>query len=99
MIVSMAWLPSQRAQRLLRDVYGSTKDRCAFDILVVDEAHHVAPISPTRTDKLGITRRGYAIDSQRTHAVRELAERASTACSSARPRTTATPSRSPRCWR
>ena len=75
-IVSMAWLPGQRAQRQLRDAFGSTNERFAFDILVVDEAHHVAPSSPTHTDKLGIERRGYAVDSNRTTAVRELAERA-----------------------
>ena len=75
-IVSMAWLPGQRAQRQLRDAFGSTKERFAFDILVVDEAHHVAPSSPTHTDKLGIDRRGYAMDSNRTTAVRELADRA-----------------------
>ena len=78
-IVSMSWLPGQRAQRLLRDVYhraeaGSSASKSAYDILIVDEAHHVAPSSPQRTDKLGVTRRGYAVDSQRTLAVRELAE-------------------------
>lgn len=73
-IVSMAWLPGQRAQRQLRDAFGSTA-RFAFDILVVDEAHHVAPSSPVRTNKVGLERRGYAVDSQRTRAVRELAER------------------------
>ncbi|MGH3997620.1 MAG: DISARM system SNF2-like helicase DrmD [Pseudonocardiaceae bacterium] len=75
-IVSMAWLPGQRAQRQLRDAYSTIKGRYAFDILVVDEAHHVAPSSPVRTDKVGRERRGYAVDSQRTRAVRELAERA-----------------------
>jgi superfamily II DNA or RNA helicase len=75
-IVSMAWLPGQRAQRQLRDAFSATKERFAFDILVVDEAHHVAPSSPARTDKVGRERRGYAVDSQRTRAVRELAERA-----------------------
>lgn len=75
-IVSMAWLPGQRAQRQLRDAFGSTTERFAYDILVVDEAHHVAPSSPTHTDKLGIERRGYAMDSHRTTAVRELADRA-----------------------
>ena len=75
-IVSMAWLPGQRAQRQLRDAFSSTKSRFAFDILVVDEAHHVAPSSPSRTDKVGRERRGYAVDSQRTRAVRELADRA-----------------------
>lgn len=79
-IVSMAWLPGQRAQRQLRDAFAAKSrgdgDRFAFDILVVDEAHHVAPSSPARTDKLGMERRGYAVDSLRTRAVRELAERA-----------------------
>jgi superfamily II DNA or RNA helicase len=79
-IVSMAWLPGQRAQRQLRDAFAAksrtSADRFAYDILIVDEAHHVAPSSPTRTDKLGMERRGYAVDSQRTRAVRELAERA-----------------------
>ncbi|MGV6991240.1 DISARM system SNF2-like helicase DrmD [Gordonia amicalis] len=73
-IVSMAWLPGQRAQRQLRDAFGSGT-RFAFDILVVDEAHHVAPSSPVRTNKVGLERRGYAVDSLRTRAVRELAER------------------------
>ncbi len=73
-IVSMAWLPGQRAQRQLRDAFGSST-RFAFDILVVDEAHHVAPSSPVRTNKVGLERRGYAVDSHRTRAVRELAER------------------------
>ena len=73
-IVSMSWLPSIRAQRLLREVYADVRDagtarRFAFDVLVVDEAHHVAPASPTTG------RRGYAIDSQRTIATRELAEK------------------------
>lgn len=75
-IVSMAWLPTLRAQRLLRHVYadagnGSTARRFAFDVLVVDEAHHVAPSSPSSPSG----RRGYAIDSQRTLATRELAAR------------------------
>ncbi|GAA4129635.1 DISARM system SNF2-like helicase DrmD [Nocardioides fonticola] len=74
-IVSMAWLPGQRAQRQLRDAFAGTSRRFAFDILVVDEAHHVAPSSPVRTDKVGQERRGYAVDSQRTRAVREIAER------------------------
>ncbi|HIV57446.1 MAG TPA: DISARM system SNF2-like helicase DrmD [Candidatus Stackebrandtia faecavium] len=74
-IVSMSWLSSLRAQRLLRDVYSrvdksSTTRRYAFDILVVDEAHHVAPSSPTATKG----NRGYAVDSQRTLATKALAE-------------------------
>lgn len=74
-IVSMAWLPGQRAQRLLRAAFTNSTQRFAFDILVVDEAHHVAPSSPVRTNKVGQERRGYAVDSQRTRAVREIAER------------------------
>lgn len=75
-IVSMAWLPGPRAQRMLRDVLDeasrrNSARRYAFDILVVDEAHHVAPSSPSA---LG-GGRGYAVDSQRTIATRALAER------------------------
>lgn len=77
-IVSMSWLPGPRAQRQLRDALitksRGAASRFAFDILVVDEAHHVAPSTPTRTDKAGL-RKGYAVDSQRTRAVRDLAER------------------------
>ena len=74
-ILSMSWLPSPRAQRMLRDLsadidHHSTARRYAFDILVVDEAHHVAPASPT----LVAGARGYAVDSQRTQATRALAE-------------------------
>ncbi|MFD0382419.1 SNF2-related protein [Streptomyces stramineus] len=74
-IVSMAWLPSLRAQRLLRDVladvrHASTARRFAFDVLVVDEAHHVAPASPTTAPG----QRGYAVDSNRTTATKRLAE-------------------------
>jgi superfamily II DNA or RNA helicase len=73
-IVSMAWLPSVRAQRLLRDVLAdagkaNSARRYAFDILVVDEAHHIAPSAPT---SVGVGR-GYAVDSKRTLAVRYLA--------------------------
>jgi superfamily II DNA/RNA helicase len=75
-IVSMSWLPGLRAQRLLRDVFAdvtstSTARRYAFDVLVVDEAHHVAPASPVNAPG----GRGYAVDSQRTLATRALAER------------------------
>ena len=75
-IVSMAWLRSARAQRLLRDVYADVEDsasgrRYAFDVLVVDEAHHVAPGKPTGPGGL----RGYAVDSLRTIYTRELASR------------------------
>ncbi len=74
-IVSMSWLPSLRAQRLLRDVLAdvrktSSARRFAFDVLVVDEAHHVAPASPTTAPG----QRGYAVDSHRTTATKKLAE-------------------------
>jgi superfamily II DNA or RNA helicase len=75
-IVSMAWLPQVRAQRLLRNVYSQTTNpksgkQYAFDILVVDEAHHVAPSGPSAV----AGGRGYAVDTQRTVAVRRLADR------------------------
>lgn len=75
-IVSMSWLPSPRAQRMLEEVYSGIKDartaeRRAFDILVVDEAHHVAPATPSRS--AGEKTR-YAVDSERTKAVRRLSE-------------------------
>lgn len=75
-IVSMSWLPSPRAQRMLEEVYASVKDartadRRAFDVLVVDEAHHVAPSTPSRSSN---DKPRYAVDSQRTTAVRRLAE-------------------------
>lgn len=75
-IVSMAWLPQVRAQCLLRDVYaqaGNPKSgkRFAFDLLVVDEAHHVAPAGPSAV----AGGRGYAVDTQRTVAVRQLADK------------------------
>jgi superfamily II DNA or RNA helicase len=74
-IISMSWLPSVRAQRLLRDVFADVREtssarRFAFDVLVVDEAHHVAPASPARA----AGQRGYAVDSQRTSATRALAD-------------------------
>lgn len=75
-IVSMAWLPKVRAQRMLRDVYAQTANpnsgkRFAFDVLIVDEAHHVAPASPSTV----ASGRGYAVDTQRTVAVRQLADK------------------------
>lgn len=75
-IVSMAWLPQVRAQRLLRDVYAQASNpksakQFAFDVLIVDEAHHVAPSSPSAV----ASGRGYAVDTQRTVAVRQLADK------------------------
>ncbi|WP_328519609.1 DISARM system SNF2-like helicase DrmD [Kribbella sp. NBC_00359] len=73
-IVSMSWLPAARAQRLLQAAFDVARrrpstDGFAFDVLVVDEAHHVAPSAPRHTS----AKRAYAVDSQRTLAVRELA--------------------------
>ncbi|MCF2710854.1 DEAD/DEAH box helicase family protein [Schaalia hyovaginalis] len=75
-IVSMSWLPGMRAQRLMREVLADvdragTARNYAFDVLVVDEAHHVAPSAPSAVGG----GRGYAVDSQRTRALRRLAER------------------------
>jgi superfamily II DNA or RNA helicase len=57
-------------------VYADASDtggarRYAFDLLVVDEAHHVAPASPSAATGF----RGYAVDSNRTRATRALAEK------------------------
>jgi hypothetical protein len=75
-IVSMSWLPGLRAQRLLRDVFAdvgspTSARRYAFDVLVVDEAHHVAPAGPTNAPG----GRRYAVDSQRTLSTRALADK------------------------
>ncbi|MFC5000840.1 DISARM system SNF2-like helicase DrmD [Dactylosporangium cerinum] len=74
-IVSMSWLPTARAQRLMQAAFdvarGPGREATAFDVLVVDEAHHVAPSAPQPEGG----RRTYAVDSQRTLAVRELARR------------------------
>jgi superfamily II DNA or RNA helicase len=65
-IVSLQWLPGQRAQRILKEVLPSTPTYPrAFDLLIVDEAHHVAPKAPKAS---------YAVDSEQTKAMRDLAE-------------------------
>ena len=53
-----------RAQRLLREVLADaerpgTARRYAFDVLVVDEAHHVAPAVPSAAGG----GQGYVVDS------------------------------------
>ena len=69
MIVSLPWLRTPRVQRLLDEVLDATTlHQGFFDLLVVDEAHHCAPPAPTKG------RRGYAVDSQQTRAVRRLSE-------------------------
>jgi superfamily II DNA or RNA helicase len=76
-IISMQWLPGERAQRMLSEIYDkvdadTSGQSRVFDILIVDEAHHVAPASPHSASP---GRRGYAVDTLRTIAVRELAQR------------------------
>jgi hypothetical protein len=67
MIISLPWLRTPRVQRLLDEVLDSRKGGTPFlDLLVVDEAHHCAPPAPTKG------RRGYAVDSRQTEAVRQL---------------------------
>ncbi|HLV57904.1 MAG TPA: DISARM system SNF2-like helicase DrmD, partial [Natronosporangium sp.] len=65
-IVSLPWLRGQKAQRLLDEVLpadGPARQR-TFDLLILDEAHHVAPAAPKQV---------YAVDSQQTKLVRRLA--------------------------
>lgn len=64
LISSMDWMKSGEALRLLKDVLPlhATYPR-KFDILVIDEAHNVAPAAASR----------YAMPSQRTRLVRLLA--------------------------
>jgi superfamily II DNA or RNA helicase len=65
-IVSLPWLRGAKAQRLLREVLpadGPGYPR-TFDLLVLDEAHHVAPAAPKQV---------YAVDSQQTKLIRWLA--------------------------
>ena len=64
LITSMDWMKSGEALRLIKDVLPPhiTYPR-KFDILVVDEAHNVAPAMATR----------YALESQRTSLVRKIA--------------------------
>jgi superfamily II DNA or RNA helicase len=65
-IVSMAWLRGPRCQRLLDEVLDedNLSAQRPFDLLIVDEAHHVAPAAPQQA---------YAVDSQQTKAVRRMA--------------------------
>ena len=64
LITSMDWMKFGEALRLIKDVLplNITYPR-KFDILVVDEAHNVAPAMATR----------YALESQRTSLVRKIA--------------------------
>jgi superfamily II DNA or RNA helicase len=64
-IVSLSWLRGAKAERLLHEVIeGEKDDHRPFDLLILDEAHHVAPAAPKQR---------YAIDSQQTKLIRWLA--------------------------
>jgi len=68
-IISLPWLRGQKAQRLLDEVIGAPEEspdgehKRFFDLLVLDEAHHVAPAAPKQV---------YAVDSQQTKLIRRL---------------------------
>jgi superfamily II DNA or RNA helicase len=65
-IISLQWLPGPRAERILSEVLPATPTYPkTFDLLIVDEAHHVAPKAAKAT---------YAVDSQQTRAMRRLAQ-------------------------
>jgi superfamily II DNA or RNA helicase len=68
-IISLPWLRTPRVQRLLDEVLTGERRNGYFDVLVVDEAHHVAPSAPA-------TGKRYAVDSRQTEAVRRLAAHA-----------------------
>lgn len=69
MVISLPWLRTPRVQRLLDEVLDSASRYPGFvDLLIVDEAQHVAPPAPLRG------RSGYAVDSKQTQAVRRLSE-------------------------
>ena len=73
----MAWLPQVRAQRLLRDVYAQATNpksgkRFAFDIL---DRRRGAPRRPVEPVGGRPADAGYAVDTQRTVAVRQLADK------------------------
>ncbi|WP_370011845.1 DISARM system SNF2-like helicase DrmD [Nocardiopsis sp. LDBS0036] len=64
LIVSIDWLKRERPRRMLREILpASPRYPRTIDLLVVDEAHNCAPSGGGK----------YAVDSQRTKAVRELA--------------------------
>ncbi|MFY1586580.1 DISARM system SNF2-like helicase DrmD [Micromonospora sp. WMMD734] len=64
LIVSVDWLKRDRPMRLLREVLPAMpRYPRSFDLLVVDEVHTCAPSGRGR----------YAVDSQRTRAIRALA--------------------------
>jgi superfamily II DNA or RNA helicase len=66
-IVSMQWLRGERAQRALEEVLGDEGQYPRFfDLLIVDEAHHLAPAGAG----------SWTVETQQTRAVRRLAPHA-----------------------
>ncbi|MEQ9397316.1 DISARM system SNF2-like helicase DrmD [Haliea sp.] len=64
LITSQDWLKSGEALRLMRDTLsGAKRYPRKFDILVVDEAHNIAPSGSAN----------YVLESQRTRMIREIA--------------------------
>jgi superfamily II DNA/RNA helicase len=65
-IVSLPWLRGPKAQRLLDEVLPSGEPTYprTFDLLILDEAHHVAPAAPKQV---------YAVDSLQTKLIRRIA--------------------------
>ena len=66
-IVSLPWLRGPKAQRLLAEVLPPDERPTlprTFDLLILDEAHHVAPAAPQQV---------YAVDSQQTKLIRRIA--------------------------
>ncbi|MFJ2233881.1 DISARM system SNF2-like helicase DrmD [Streptomyces sp. NPDC087859] len=69
-IVSLPWLRGPKAQRLLAEILptentdSATPAKRIFDLLILDEAHHVAPSAPKQL---------YPVDSQQTKLIRRLA--------------------------
>lgn len=64
MITSLDWVKSERPLRLLREALPSEiAYPRAFDLLIIDEVHNVAPAATGK----------YATDSLRTQAIREIA--------------------------
>ncbi|GAB3653086.1 SNF2-related protein [Glycomyces tarimensis] len=66
-IVSLPWLRGPKAERLLFGELlrgADERSRPYFDLLILDEAHHIAPAAPKQR---------YAVDSQQTRTMRALA--------------------------
>ena len=86
----MDWAKSGEAMRLFRDVLPARASYPRkFDIMLVDEAHNVAPAGAGR----------YALESQRTAMIKLLSPHFQHKLFSRRHLTTAIASHLPRCYR